>query len=178
MELKKKMKTSVMASPDGKYTFPFAQSDLGNVCYTSKFGNDRGTHMHAGVDLFSDDASEGMKILAVSDGTVAYCNFQEGGAGNYCLLRHGDGLSSQYMHMSSFAVSAGQVVKAGDTLGYMGSTGRSSGPHLHFEIGRNDCANDSDMINPESIFPMLIGNAENDGYYGTLAAAMEKNKKA
>ncbi len=62
--------------------------------------------------------------------------------GNNTLVDHGDGLSTFYAHQTSFAVSPGQRVKAGETIGYVGSTGYSSGPHLHFEVHINGVPHD------------------------------------
>jgi len=58
-------------------------------------------------------------------------------AGFYVTINHGDGFSSVYMHMTNFVVSAGQAVSAGQLIGYVGSTGISTGPHLHFGISYN-----------------------------------------
>ena len=168
MALKDKMKTSIMASPDGKYGFPFAQENLHNVHYTGKFGDDRGDHLHGGVDLFAGDDSQGMPILAIANGTIDVCDYQDGGAGNYVRLDHGNGWSSRYMHMCKPGLPVGSVVKMGDTIGFMGTTGASTGPHTHFEIGQGGCASQDVRINAEVIFPLLIGKSEKDGFFGPL----------
>ncbi len=88
------------------------------------------TRMHGGVDF---GAAWGSPIFAVSDGIVAYAG-RHGGHGNYVRLEHGGGLGTGYAHMSRFAVSPGSQVRAGQVIGYVGSTGLSTGPHLHYEV--------------------------------------------
>ena len=91
------------------------------------------TRLHAGVDI---GAGWGTPIVAANTGLViaAYCS--AGGYGCRIVLDHGGGMASLYAHQSSFAVAEGSVVTAGDVIGYIGSTGASTGPHLHFEIRR------------------------------------------
>jgi murein DD-endopeptidase MepM/ murein hydrolase activator NlpD len=93
--------------------------------------------MHAGVDI---GAPYGSQIVAANAGTVlsAYCT--PGGYGCRIVIDHGGGLASLYAHQSSFAVGEGTTVSAGQTIGYIGSTGASTGPHLHFEVRRNGVA--------------------------------------
>ena len=90
------------------------------------------TRMHAGVDF---GASYGSPIYAVSDGTVAFAGWH-GGHGNFVKLAHGGGFATGYGHMSRIAVGAGGHVRAGQVIGYVGSTGLSTGPHLHYELYR------------------------------------------
>lgn len=87
--------------------------------------------MHNGVDLA---CPQGTPIYATRAGTVTTASYQEGGAGYYVSINHGDGFGSIYMHMTHYVVSAGQSVSAGQLIGYVGSTGVSTGPHLHFGI--------------------------------------------
>ena len=91
------------------------------------------TRMHAGVDF---GAGWGTPIHAAASGTVGYAGYH-GGHGNYVRLEHGGGLGTGYGHMSRIAVSPGQTVSAGQVIGYVGSTGLSTGPHLHYEMYRN-----------------------------------------
>ncbi len=86
---------------------------------------------HYGIDMA---APTGTPIYATRGGVVTDAKYQEGGAGYYIWISHGDGYSSVYMHMHSFAVSEGDYVQAGQIIGYVGSTGGSTGPHLHFGI--------------------------------------------
>lgn len=93
---------------------------------TSKF--------HYGVDLA---APTGTPIYATRSGTVDTASYQAGGAGNYVQINHGDGYRSIYMHMTHYIVYPGQYVSQGQVIGYCGSTGGSTGPHLHFGISYN-----------------------------------------
>ncbi|MGP3689457.1 LysM peptidoglycan-binding domain-containing M23 family metallopeptidase [Streptomyces sp. IBSNAI002] len=85
---------------------------------------------HTGVDFI---ASSGTDVKAVGAGTVVSAGWA-GSYGNEVIIRHADGKYSQYGHLSSLSVSAGQSVTAGQRIGLSGSTGNSTGPHLHFEI--------------------------------------------
>ena len=87
--------------------------------------------MHNGIDMA---CPSGTRIYASRAGTVTNASYQAGGAGYYVSINHGDGFASIYMHMTRFVVSAGQTVTAGQLIGYVGSTGLSTGPHLHFGI--------------------------------------------
>lgn len=87
--------------------------------------------MHNGIDMA---CPSGTPIYATRSGTVTAASYQAGGAGYYVSINHGDGFASIYMHMTRFVVSAGQTVSAGQLIGYVGSTGLSTGPHLHFGI--------------------------------------------
>lgn len=90
--------------------------------------------MHNGIDMA---AVTGTPIYATRAGVVTVASFEEGGAGYYVKLNHGDGYISIYMHMTHFIVKPGDFVQAGQTIGYVGSTGGSTGPHLHFGIAYN-----------------------------------------
>ena len=87
--------------------------------------------MHNGIDLA---CPTGTPIYATRAGTVTRAAYQAGGAGYYVSLDHGDGFGSIYMHMTNYVVSTGQKVTAGQLIGYVGSTGVSTGPHLHFGV--------------------------------------------
>ena len=89
--------------------------------------------MHKGVDL---PAAKGTPIYASRSGKVTVATYHAT-AGNYVTINHGDGYSSTYMHMTHYTVKLGQQVEAGQVIGYVGSTGRSTGPHLHFGIIHN-----------------------------------------
>ena len=107
-------------------------------CVSSPFGNrDAPTAgastNHQGIDL---SAPEGTPIYASRTGVVTAATFGKS-AGYYVSINHGDGFSSIYMHMTRYVVSKGQAVSAGQVIGYVGSTGVSTGPHLHFGISYN-----------------------------------------
>jgi murein DD-endopeptidase MepM/ murein hydrolase activator NlpD len=104
------------------------------------FGTER---FHAGIDI---GASAGDQILAAAGGTVSIATYSSS-YGNYVMISHGGGNATLYAHMSSRVVSAGDSVKQGDVIGYVGSTGWSTGPHLHFEIRINNA-----LVNPMDYF--------------------------
>jgi murein DD-endopeptidase MepM/ murein hydrolase activator NlpD len=85
---------------------------------------------HPGIDI---GAAQGTPIQAAAAGTVLLAG-SEGGYGNAVVLDHGNSLSTLYGHMVTVAVVPGQQVAAGDVIGYVGSTGKSTGPHVHFEV--------------------------------------------
>lgn len=91
------------------------------------------TTFHSGIDMA---ASSGAAILAAASGTVAAASY-ESSMGNYIMIDHGGGLYTVYMHCSALYVSAGQSVSAGETIAAVGSTGNSTGPHLHFSVRLN-----------------------------------------
>ncbi len=114
---------------------------------TSNFGARRHpilgyTRMHSGVDF---GASHGSPIYAVGDATVSFSGWR-GGHGNMVKLDHGGGYGTGYAHMSRVAVDSGSRVRAGQVIGYVGSTGLSTGPHLHYELYRN-----GSPVNPLSV---------------------------
>ena len=89
--------------------------------------------MHSGLDY---RARYGTPIVAVTDGQVSSAG-RMGGCGYAVRLRHGGALDTRYCHMSRIAVFAGQSVRRGQVIGYVGSTGLSTGPHLHYEMYRS-----------------------------------------
>jgi murein DD-endopeptidase MepM/ murein hydrolase activator NlpD len=88
---------------------------------------------HPGLDISAD---YGEPVLATADATVSSAG-PNGAYGNMVILDHGYGIVTKYGHLSRFAVFGGQRVKRGDVIGYVGSTGRSTGSHLHYEIWMN-----------------------------------------
>ncbi len=116
---------------DAKWSTPVSGYTL-----TSPFGMRKHpvlgyNRMHNGIDMA---CAQGTPIYATRAGTVTTASYQAGGAGYYVSINHLDGFSSIYMHMTNFVVSAGQNVSQGQLIGYVGSTGISTGPHLHFGI--------------------------------------------
>ena len=118
----------------GMFTFPCPS-------YT-RVSDDYGTRMHPtlhvkmmhnGIDLA---APSGSPILAAYDGTVVAASYSSS-MGNYVMIDHGDGLITVYMHASKLLVSSGEEVSAGQKIALVGSTGRSTGPHLHFGVRKN-----------------------------------------
>jgi len=92
---------------------------------------------HAGIDLA---APVGTPIYATADGTVSEAGYNNGGYGNLIKLDHGKGIETRYGHLSAILVGAGQRVARGQMIGRMGSTGRSTGSHLHYEVRIDDRA--------------------------------------
>jgi len=133
------------ASGVGQSNGELARPTNGRI--TSSFGMRRHPilrymRMHSGMDF---GGGYGAPIYAVTDGTVAFAG-RNGGYGNYVKLQHGGGLASSYGHMSRIAVSSGRRVRKGQIIGYIGSTGLSTGPHLHYELYRG-----GRKINPQSV---------------------------
>lgn len=91
--------------------------------------------MHKGIDFA---ASIGTPIYATADGTVEKCEVRFSGYGKLIEIDHGFGYRTRYAHMHDFAVKRGQQVKRGDLIGYVGNTGLSTAPHLHYEVFIND----------------------------------------
>lgn len=92
---------------------------------------------HYGVDL---SAPQGTPIVASRSGVVTTTDYEAGGAGYYVSINHMDGFATRYLHMTHYIVSPGQYVAAGQVIGYCGSTGGSTGPHLHFSVYYNGVA--------------------------------------
>ena len=107
---------------------------------TSRFGARWGS-THTGIDI---GASTGTNIKAAAGGTVIFSGWK-GTLGKLVVVSHGNGVQTYYAHCSSLLVSSGQTVSAGQLIAKVGSTGRSTGPHLHFEIRKNGAA-----VNPQS----------------------------
>ena len=114
---------------------------------TSGFGNRKDPFtgkpdFHSGIDL---SANRGTPIKATADGTVTSAAYQ-GNYGNAVVIDHGFGLATRYGHMSGFRVRAGQTVRRGEVIGYVGATGRATSSHLHYEI----------LLNGQPINPLRL----------------------
>jgi len=105
---------------------------------------------HCGVDI---SASVGQAVIAPADGVVIFADFM-GGYGRAIALDHGHGITTRYGHLASFAVGFGQYVHRGDTIGYVGLSGRSTGPHLHYEVRINDTP-----VNPHKYLRTTLAHA-------------------
>ena len=117
---------------------------------TSEFGNRRDPFTgerkgHSGMDLA---VPTGTSVRAALPGTVTVSTYNRGGYGYYVMIDHGSGLSTLYGHNSQLLARVGQTVEAGDVIALSGSTGRSTGPHLHFEVRIN-----GERTNPRSYLP-------------------------
>jgi len=105
---------------------------------------------HSGVDI---SASYGQPIIAPADGVVTFADFL-GGYGKAVVVDHGHEITTRYGHLASFAVAVGQYVHRGDTIGYVGLSGRSTGPHLHYEVRINDTP-----VNPHKYLRLTYAHA-------------------
>lgn len=136
--------TPVTPSGSG-YTWPVP----GHTALSSVFGEDRGSYGHGAIDI-SDGSIMGATVVAADSGTVVVSNNScthnwgksgscgcGGGYGNYVWIDHGNGKCTIYGHLTRAVVSQGSHVSKGQVIGYVGSTGWSSGPHLHFECRIN-----------------------------------------
>ncbi|WP_338501219.1 M23 family metallopeptidase [Sphingomonas kaistensis] len=120
---------------DGVIAVP-SDKPVKTAAFTSSFGvrSDpfgRGAAMHAGIDLAGP---VGTPIYATADGTITEVGYNNGGYGNLIKVDHGRGIETRYGHLSAFSVRVGERVKRGQVIGRMGSTGRSTGSHLHYEV--------------------------------------------
>ena len=106
---------------------------------------------HQGMDF---SARTGTPIFATGDGVIARADNTASGYGNHIVIRHGFGYETLYGHLSKYKCRAGQSVKRGDIIGYVGSTGRSEAPHLHYEVRKG-----GEVVNPINF------------YYGNISAA-------
>ena len=107
---------------------------------------------HTGVDI---STAYGQSVIAPADGVVVFAA-ENGGYGQLLILEHGHGISTRYGHLASFATAVGQSVRRGDVIGYVGRSGRSTGPHLHYEVRIQDVP-----VNPHKY--LRISVAQNFG---------------
>ena len=104
---------------------------------------------HEGVDIAND---KGTPIRATADGVVNYASFERG-YGNVVILNHANGYTTRYGHMQRYVVAPGEHVKKDQTIGYLGSSGRSTAPHLHYEVRLNGVAvNPTKYLNQKVAF--------------------------
>jgi murein DD-endopeptidase MepM/ murein hydrolase activator NlpD len=121
--------------------------------------------MHEGMDFTS---KTGTPIYATGDGVVAKADNTVSGYGNHIVIRHGFGYETLYAHLSKYKCRAGQRVKRGDIIGLVGSTGRSEGPHLHYEVHKN-----GKVVNPLNFY---YGNISAVEYVAIAQLANQENQ--
>ncbi|MBB1194542.1 M23 family peptidase [Flavobacterium sp. SOK18b] len=121
--------------------------------------------MHEGMDF---TAKSGTPIYATGDGVVAKADNTASGYGNHIVIRHGFGYETLYAHLSKYNTRAGQRVKRGDIIGYVGSTGRSEAPHLHYEVLK-----DKKVVNPLNFY---YGNISAVEYVAISQLANQENQ--
>ena len=102
------------------------------------------TKFHSGIDF---SGPEGLGIYATGDGTIAKVEKNKGGYGNCIIVDHGYGYKTRYAHLKSIKVKKGEKVKRGQEIGTLGNTGKSTAPHLHYEVIKNNRA-----VNPINFF--------------------------
>lgn len=154
--------TGSQQSSDGALLTPVA----GHV--TSGFGMRRHpilgfVRMHAGIDFA---APWGSPVYAATDGRVSFAGWH-GGHGNYVRLDHGGGIGTGYGHMSRIAVTPGMSVRRGQVIGYVGSTGLSTGPHLHYELYRG-----GQVVDPASVRFLARRQAVDPGQIAAFKARL------
>ena len=137
---------TIEATSDPQF-IPSMWAHLGKI--NNEFGNRRnpfggGYEFHSGLDI---DGERGDSVIAPANGTVTKAGWQ-GGYGNLIEINHGNGLITRYAHLSRINVQIGDRAERGQIIGLVGSTGRSTGPHLHFELRLGDNA-----INPRRFLP-------------------------
>lgn len=121
--------------------------------------------MHEGMDF---TAKTGTPIFATGDGVVKNADNSKSGYGNHIEINHGYGYLTLYGHLSKYNVRAGQRVKRGDIIGYVGSTGRSEAPHLHYEVHK-----DGKVVNPINFY---YGNISAEEYTVISRLANQENQ--
>jgi murein DD-endopeptidase MepM/ murein hydrolase activator NlpD len=137
-----------IASSSNPSFLPTMWAHLGKI--NNEFGfrrnpfGGRNYEFHAGMDI---DGERGDSVMAPANGTILKAGWQ-GGYGNMIEIDHGNGLTTRYGHLSKIEVQVGDVITRGQLIGLVGSTGRSTGPHLHYELRLNDKS-----INPRLLLP-------------------------
>jgi hypothetical protein len=114
----------LICTPDRKFTMPVSGKLFRGFMYT-----------HKGLDI---KLNKGDTVRSAFDGVVRYAKYNRGGFGNLVIIRHYNGLETYYAHLSKSLVKVNQLVRSGDPIALGGSTGRSRGPHLHFEVRYKD----------------------------------------
>jgi murein DD-endopeptidase MepM/ murein hydrolase activator NlpD len=121
--------------------------------------------MHEGMDF---TAKTGTPVYATGDGIIARADNTASGYGNHIVIRHGYGYETLYGHLSTYNCRAGKSVKRGDIIGYVGSTGRSEAPHLHYEVHKN-----GRVVNPLNFY---YGNISAVEYVAISKIANQENQ--
>jgi murein DD-endopeptidase MepM/ murein hydrolase activator NlpD len=120
-----------------------------------RLGGEPGVRMHKGVDIA---APQGTSVYSSAEGEVVRIGRQPEGYGNFIELRHPNGMNTLYAHLSRIDVASGDRVQGGERIGLVGTTGYSTGPHLHFEVRRNGA-----QVNPTRVvgetFQIVVSDA-------------------
>jgi murein DD-endopeptidase MepM/ murein hydrolase activator NlpD len=131
----------------------FSSSPSNNGPVTSKFGF-RWGRRHTGVDIA---LKTGDPVYSAFDGIIRIAGYNSGGYGKFVVVRHNNGLETLYGHLSEINLYSNTIVKAGDLIGYGGSTGHSTGPHLHFETRY-----EGNPFDPTEVFIFPVGALKSD----------------
>ncbi|GAB4485421.1 MAG: M23 family metallopeptidase [Thermodesulfovibrionales bacterium] len=131
----RQQKNIYLSTPMGWPTSGNITSDYGSRIHPTSGKDD----FHSGIDIAADP---GTPVRATADGIVSFSDWS-GGSGNLVAIEHGFGYSTYYAHNKLLNVRVGQKVKRGDVIGYVGSTGNSTGPHVHYEVWQ-----DGKILNP------------------------------
>lgn len=148
-ELPEPPPVTAVAEPAGPLTRPIAfEEPVRGFAINSRFGmrrlgGERGARMHKGVDIA---APQGTSVYAAAEGEIVRIGRQPEGYGNFVEMRHPNGMTTLYAHLSRIDVASGDHVPAGRRIGLVGSTGYSTGPHLHFEVRRGGI-----QVNPSKV---------------------------
>ena len=140
---------TAVAEPAGPLTRPLTfEEPVRGFAINSRFGMRRlggepGVRMHKGVDIA---APQGTSVYSSAEGEIVRIGHQPAGYGNFIEMRHPNGMTTMYAHLSRIDVGSGDRVQAGERIGLVGSTGYSTGPHLHFEVRRG-----GDQVNPTRV---------------------------
>jgi murein DD-endopeptidase MepM/ murein hydrolase activator NlpD len=147
---------------------PVRNENLKQVASGFGYRNDPFTKVrkfHEGMDF---SAKTGTPIFATGDGVVQRADNSASGYGNHIVIRHGFGYETLYGHLSKYKCRPGQRVKRGDIIGYVGSTGRSEAPHLHYEVHKNN-----EVVNPLNFY---YGNISATEYVAISKLANQENQ--
>lgn len=131
----------------GEYILPLDPPNISSWFGWRIHPNDGGRNFHRGIDFAHP---QGTPILAIADGEVIFSGWHDSW-GNYVRIRHGNGHCSLYAHNVSNSVRVGDQVKQGDVIGLVGSTGNSTGPHLHFEYSTSDSLGEDVLLDPAEV---------------------------
>lgn len=139
LEMPESPPVTAVAEPAGPMTRPIVfQEPVHGFAINSRFGmrrlgGERGARMHKGVDIA---APQGTAVYAAAEGQIVRIGRQPDGYGNFVEMRHPNGMTTLYAHLSRIDVASGDRLAGGQRVGLVGSTGYSTGPHLHFEVRR------------------------------------------
>lgn len=147
---------------------PVKNKDLNRIASGFGYRSDpftKARKMHFGMDF---TAKRGTPVYATGNGVVKRADSRSSGFGKHIRIDHGFGYVSLYAHLSKYNVRRGQKVKRGDIIGYVGNTGRSAGPHLHYEIIK-----DNKKINPLNFY---YGNLSPEEFEALLTQSKQENQ--